>query len=198
MFYRCTEKHSLPICDPQADKHNHWLLQDTVNVVNTCCSSFISAMIYLSLPLSDPNHRIDSTDMSPPDTKSTSLWKKKKGGGTRYAAHQREQYFIYTEKYITPLLWLWNWSLTLWNTHRFGMFYHEFWICVQNKILNKKALATSSLCDYGISTVVGTKKIYRLQLTLSVRTEYIYSVASQATSPAPFKYLLNKYPYWIF
>jgi hypothetical protein len=35
-------------------------------------------------------------------------------------------------------------------------------------------------------------------LTLSVRTEYIYSVASQATSPAPFKYLFNKYPYWIF
>jgi hypothetical protein len=32
-------------------------------------------------------------------------------------------------------------------------------------------------------------------LTLSVRTEYIYSVASQATSPAPFKYLFNKYPY---
>jgi hypothetical protein len=32
-------------------------------------------------------------------------------------------------------------------------------------------------------------------LTLSVRTEYIYSVASQATSPAPFKYLVNKYPY---
>jgi hypothetical protein len=35
-------------------------------------------------------------------------------------------------------------------------------------------------------------------LTLSVRTEYIYSVAFQATSPAPFKYLFNKYPYWIF
>jgi hypothetical protein len=32
-------------------------------------------------------------------------------------------------------------------------------------------------------------------LTLSIRTEYIYSVASQATSPAPFKYLFNKYPY---
>jgi hypothetical protein len=32
-------------------------------------------------------------------------------------------------------------------------------------------------------------------LTLSVRTEYIYSVASQAISPAPFKYLFNKYPY---
>jgi hypothetical protein len=32
-------------------------------------------------------------------------------------------------------------------------------------------------------------------LTLSVRMEYIYSVASQATSPAPFKYLFNKYPY---
>jgi hypothetical protein len=36
------------------------------------------------------------------------------------------------------------------------------------------------------------------KLTLSVRTEYIYSVASQATSPVPFKYLFNKYPYWIF
>jgi hypothetical protein len=35
-------------------------------------------------------------------------------------------------------------------------------------------------------------------LTLSVCMEYIYSVASQATSPAPFKYLFNKYPYWIF
>jgi hypothetical protein len=32
-------------------------------------------------------------------------------------------------------------------------------------------------------------------LTLSIRAEYIYSVASQATSPAPFKYLFNKYPY---
>jgi hypothetical protein len=31
-------------------------------------------------------------------------------------------------------------------------------------------------------------------LTLSVWTEYIYSVASQDTSPAPFKYLFNKYP----
>jgi hypothetical protein len=35
-------------------------------------------------------------------------------------------------------------------------------------------------------------------LTLSVCAEYIYSAASQATSPAPFKYLFNKYPYWIF
>jgi phenylalanine-4-hydroxylase len=35
-------------------------------------------------------------------------------------------------------------------------------------------------------------KYYTLYyLTLSVRTEYIYSVASQATSPAPFKYLTN-------
>jgi hypothetical protein len=32
-------------------------------------------------------------------------------------------------------------------------------------------------------------------LTLSVRAQYIYSAASQATSPAPFKYLFNKYPY---
>jgi hypothetical protein len=33
------------------------------------------------------------------------------------------------------------------------------------------------------------------KLTLSVRAEYIYSAASQATSPAPFKYLFNKYLY---
>jgi hypothetical protein len=46
------------------------------------------------------------------------------------------------------------------------MFYPEFWISVQNKILNKKALATSSLCDYEISTVVGTKKKYRLELNV--------------------------------
>jgi hypothetical protein len=37
--------------------------------------------------------------------------------------------------------------------------------------------------------------ILNTTLTLSVRTEYIYFVASQATSPAPFKYLFNKYPY---
>jgi hypothetical protein len=36
---------------------------------------------------------------------------------------------------------------------------------------------------------------FSCHLTLSVRTEYIYSAASQATSPAPFKYLFNKYPY---
>jgi hypothetical protein len=36
---------------------------------------------------------------------------------------------------------------------------------------------------------------FQWALTLSVRAEYIYSAASQATSPAPFKYLFNKYPY---
>jgi hypothetical protein len=37
--------------------------------------------------------------------------------------------------------------------------------------------------------------VEHLTLTLSVCTKYIYSVASQATSPAPFKYFFNKDPY---
>jgi len=49
-------------------------------------------MLYLGLLLTDPNHCIDSTDMSPPDPNSTSLWKKKNN-----AIHQREEYFVYIE-----------------------------------------------------------------------------------------------------
>lgn len=42
----------------------------------------------------------------------------------------------------------------------------EFWISVQNekKILNKKAVGTSYLCDYGLSTDVATKSKNRLKL----------------------------------
>jgi hypothetical protein len=75
---------------------------------------------------------------------------------------------------------------------------------VMNKILGsplfqQKWWAVQFCCSPGTRFGPWKFSIILLKvLTLSVRTEYIYSVASQATSPAPFKYLFNKYPYWIF
>ena len=108
-----TTKHSLPICRTLADKHYHWLLQNTENVVNTCCSSYISAMLYFRLLLTDPNHCIDSTDMSPSDPKSASIWKKE--GDKICNTSKRRVLCTHRIQYITPVLWKWNWSPTIWN-----------------------------------------------------------------------------------
>jgi hypothetical protein len=49
--------------------------------------------------------------------------------------------------------------------------------------------------DNNVLQIPATNMTATTPLTLSIRAEYIYSAASQATSPAPFKYLFNKYPY---
>ena len=55
-------------------------------------------MLYLSLLLTDPNHCTDSTVTSPPDSKSTSLWGKKKKG--QDMQHIKEKSTSYTENKI--------------------------------------------------------------------------------------------------
>jgi WD40 repeat protein len=62
-------------------------------------------------------------------------------------------------------------------------------------IKTSECTATFDDHDGRIWALTGLYLMTGVCLTLSVRAEYIYSAASQATSPAPFKYLFNKYPY---
>jgi hypothetical protein len=95
------------------------------------------------------------------------------------------------------ITWLWDFAHCLLFSHRLRIASSAglIWLCISQILFLR--LEQCYFLKYFLFLSMGWWTKSR-NLTLFVRTEYIYSVASQATSPAPFKYLLNKYPYWIF